>query len=93
MVGPYPHLWHPDGNVVLRTSTSLYCVHKGIIARHSTIFREVFSSRSFGLGSLGPGGQGFCAQELYDGILPVLDMSDDDDRDIRLLLEMIYDLK
>ena len=89
---PCRHLWHPDGNIVLRASNALYCVHKSILARHSAIFRDVFSSAYFGMGGLGPTGQGFCAQELYEGI-PVLDMSDDDDRGILLLLEMIYELK
>ncbi|KLO06111.1 hypothetical protein SCHPADRAFT_946373 [Schizopora paradoxa] len=36
------HLWFPDGNIVLATDSRLFCVHKGVLALQSTVFKDMF---------------------------------------------------
>lgn len=36
------HLWFPDGSIVLATESRLFCVHKGVLALQSTVFKDLF---------------------------------------------------
>ncbi|KAI0308700.1 hypothetical protein OF83DRAFT_1073131 [Amylostereum chailletii] len=82
-------LWLPDGNIFLRTISTpptspilqytLYKVHKGILALHSSVFRDLFDGpqTAFDVGS-----------EVYEE-LPVMDMPDSPD-DVAHFLKALY---
>lgn len=36
-------IWFEDGNIVLQTESTLFKVHQGVLARHSSIFFDMFS--------------------------------------------------
>ena len=36
-------LWFEDGNIVLLTDTVAFKVHRGVLIRHSVVFRDMFS--------------------------------------------------
>ncbi len=38
----HPTLYIEDGNVILRTGGTLFCVHKSLLSKHSPVFRELF---------------------------------------------------
>lgn len=37
------NIWFEDGNIVLQTATKRYRVHKGVLATHSSIFKDMLS--------------------------------------------------
>ncbi|KAF8147474.1 hypothetical protein B0H34DRAFT_736564 [Crassisporium funariophilum] len=39
-----PELWFPDGSVVLEAENKHFRVHKGVIAAHSSVFKDMFDS-------------------------------------------------
>ncbi|KAF8147475.1 hypothetical protein B0H34DRAFT_668342 [Crassisporium funariophilum] len=39
-----PKLWFPDGSVVLEAENKHFRVHKGVIAAHSSVFKDMFES-------------------------------------------------
>lgn len=75
----YRALWFEDGNIVLATTTLLFRVHRGLLARHSTVFEDLFSLPQ-------PEEQ----VETYEGI-PVVELPGDDSEDVKHLLHCIYD--
>lgn len=83
---PYEPLWHADGNVILKTTSHLFRMHKSVLARESSVFRDMFAIP--GPQDQEDGANG--AQELYEGI-PVVPMVDDDDDEILYLVRTIYE--
>ncbi|KAI0055896.1 hypothetical protein BV25DRAFT_1894861 [Artomyces pyxidatus] len=79
-------LWLDDGNIVVRTTSTstpttqtLYKVHKGTLALHSSTFASLFSGPqdAFNVGS-----------ERYNGV-PVMDLPDAEE-DVRDFLKALY---
>ena len=35
--------WFDDGNIILQAGSRLFKVHRGVLSKHSTIFRDMFS--------------------------------------------------
>jgi hypothetical protein len=42
----HPTLYHDDGNVILRCGKTLFCVHKSILAKHSPVFKRLFTNNA-----------------------------------------------
>lgn len=38
----YEQLWFEDGNVIIITGNTAFRVHRGILSRHSEVFRDMF---------------------------------------------------
>ncbi len=38
----HPTLYFDDGNVILTTGRTLFCVHRSLLSKHSPVFRELF---------------------------------------------------
>ncbi|KLO09155.1 hypothetical protein SCHPADRAFT_1000469 [Schizopora paradoxa] len=78
---PKPHaiLWFPDGSVILKTDSYLFRVHKSILSRESSVFKDMFAF---------PVNEDDRANE-YDG-LPVVPLLGDDEKDVIQLLRMLY---
>ena len=38
----HPTLYIDDGNVILTTGRTLFCVHWSLLSKHSPVFRELF---------------------------------------------------
>lgn len=38
----HPTLYFDDGNVILTTGRTLFCVHRSLLSKHSAVFRELF---------------------------------------------------
>ncbi|KLO06825.1 hypothetical protein SCHPADRAFT_1002109 [Schizopora paradoxa] len=87
---PQPHetLWHDDGNIVLATDAFLYRVHKGVLAKNSTVFRNMFMLPGDGT----EGGTAGLGDGVWDGV-PMVKMAGDDDVDVYNLLMALYDRK
>ncbi len=45
---PHEKLWFEDGNIVLATDVHLYCVHKGVLANSSVVFKEMLELPNVG---------------------------------------------
>ncbi len=39
---PHDELWYEDGNILLATDAHLYRVHKSVLAKQSTVFKDMF---------------------------------------------------
>lgn len=46
MMAPHPDIWFQDGNIVLLTGGTGFKVHKGVLERHSEVFRNMFEKPS-----------------------------------------------
>lgn len=90
--GPERHstLWYEDGNVVLSTNSYLYRVHKSILSRQSTMFKDMFQVSGDAEGD-SKGGVGLKPVE-YEGV-PLVALSDDSDEDVFSFLSTLYDRK
>ncbi|KLO07731.1 hypothetical protein SCHPADRAFT_859791 [Schizopora paradoxa] len=82
-------LWFEDGNIVLATDVHLYSVHRGVLARNSTFFKEMLELPNVGntsiseVGSIGNG-------DSWEG-KPLVRMVGDSDEDVYHILMAIYD--
>lgn len=74
----HPTLYFEDGNVILRCGKTLFCVHRTLLAKHSEVFRGIFTAQ--------PDGR---PQELFRGCL-FITLEDAPD-DMESLLNTIYD--
>lgn len=87
-------LWYEDGNVVLSTNSYLYRVHKSILSRQSTMFKDMFQVSGDAEGDSkgdSKGGVGLKPVE-YEGV-PLVALSDDSDEDVFSFLSTLYDRK
>ncbi|TBU30336.1 hypothetical protein BD311DRAFT_612576, partial [Dichomitus squalens] len=41
----HPTLYFDDGNVILTTGRTLFCVHRSLLSKHSPVFRELFEQK------------------------------------------------
>jgi hypothetical protein len=71
------HVYFHDGNIVFVAGVTCFRVHQSLVAKHSSIFRDMLSI---------PQPQ---AQDIYDGVATV-DLQDDPDI-LRALLRVIYE--
>ncbi|KDQ56814.1 hypothetical protein JAAARDRAFT_194768 [Jaapia argillacea MUCL 33604] len=73
----HPTLYCEDGNVILKCGRTLFCIHRSLLSRHSTVFGDLLTPRE---------GQ---KREFLRG-LPLVILDDDRD-DIEAFLKVIYD--
>ncbi|KLO07212.1 hypothetical protein SCHPADRAFT_945461 [Schizopora paradoxa] len=80
-LAPQPHekLWFSDGTIVLATDVHLYRVHKGMLAKHSTVLNDMFEMPT-----------GDANTERWEDV-PIVKMVGDKDEEISILLEALYD--
>lgn len=77
---PHPNLWFDDGSLVIQASSVRYRVHRTIVCKHSSIFRDMVAMPQ-------PGGTSD-DENTFDGC-PLVRLSDSPD-DLSVLLEAIY---
>ncbi|KAI0688688.1 hypothetical protein C8T65DRAFT_589286, partial [Cerioporus squamosus] len=75
-------LWFPDGNIVVIAENTSFRVHKGVLARHSIVFHNMFDVPQ-------PTDPDPAAADLIEGC-PVVRVSDPA-HDFKHLLHMLYD--
>ncbi|KLO06824.1 hypothetical protein SCHPADRAFT_945787 [Schizopora paradoxa] len=87
---PKPHetLWFDDGSIVLATDVHLYRVHKSMLAKYSSVFKDMLEM-PIGGGEHGNSGGGVDA-DSWDG-LPLVRLVGDSDENVYHLLMMLYD--
>ena len=82
--------WFEDGNIVLATDVHLYCVHRGVLAKNSTVFKDMLELPNVGNTS-----------DLEAGIVengdswegrPLVRMVGDSDEDVYHILMAVYDI-
>ncbi|KLO07736.1 hypothetical protein SCHPADRAFT_794142, partial [Schizopora paradoxa] len=83
---PHATLWFEDGNIVLSTNVHFYCVHKGILAKQSSVFNDMFHIPQ------PVEGQPKSNEDSWNG-LPLVNMIGDRDEDVYNLLMAVYDRK
>ena len=84
-------LWFEDGNVVLATDVHVYCVHRGVLARNSTVFKDMLELPNVGNTSNLEAG-GVESGDSWEG-KPLVRMVGDSDEDVYHILMAIYDVK
>ncbi|KLO08410.1 hypothetical protein SCHPADRAFT_880588 [Schizopora paradoxa] len=81
----YEHLWFPGGDVVLKTNTYLFKVHKDVLSLQSSVFKDMFQLE---LEQTIEGGAGTVG-EFYEG-LPLVGLAGDEGKDVAHLLQAVY---
>lgn len=85
------NLWFEDGNIVLATEVHLYSVHRGVLARNSTVFKDMLELPNVGnTSNLEVGG--IAVGDSWEG-KPLVKMVGDDDEDVYHLLKALYDIR
>lgn len=89
---PKPHdiLWFQDGNVILRTDTFLFRVHKGVLSSLSSVFRDMFEVASEELGEGEDSWEVEMMQDPCEG-LPLVSLEEDRGEDVAHLLRAVYE--
>ncbi|KLO07218.1 hypothetical protein SCHPADRAFT_945467 [Schizopora paradoxa] len=79
--GPRPHdkLWFSDGTIVLATDVHLYRVHKGMLAKYSTVLNDMFEMPT-----------GESNSECWEDV-PIVEMVGDKDEEVSILLKALYE--
>lgn len=72
-------IWFNDGNIVIVTDAMLFCAHRSILSRHSTVFSDMFSIPQ-------PP-----TQDLVHG-RPYVQLYDDS-KDVAVMLSALYDTR
>ena len=83
---PHDELWFEDGSIVLQTDLHLYRVHNSMLAKYSSVFKDMFEMPNGGDGGRVSGG---VDEDTYDG-LPLVRMAGDSDDDVFHFLMTIY---
>ncbi|KLO07727.1 hypothetical protein SCHPADRAFT_894416 [Schizopora paradoxa] len=83
-------LWFEDGNIVLATDVHLYCVHRGILALNSTVFKDMLELPNVGNTSKSAE-DGITTGDSWEG-KPLVRMVGDRDGDVYHILMAIYDV-
>ncbi|KLO08411.1 hypothetical protein SCHPADRAFT_880591 [Schizopora paradoxa] len=81
----HENLWFPGGDVVLKTDTHLFKVHKDVLSLQSSVFKDMFAFEGEQAVEDGAG----MVHELYEG-LPAVDLVGDVGKDIAHLLQAAY---
>ncbi|KLO07735.1 hypothetical protein SCHPADRAFT_945027 [Schizopora paradoxa] len=84
-------LWFDDGNVVLSTDVHLYNVHRSILAKNSTAFKDMLELPDVGNLSIALSGD-ISKGDGWEG-KPLIRMVGDSDEDVYHLLMVLYDVK
>ncbi|KLO07734.1 hypothetical protein SCHPADRAFT_859799 [Schizopora paradoxa] len=84
-------LWFEDGNIVLATDVHLYSVHRGVLAKNSTVFKDMLDLPNVG-GTLDAEAEGVGNGDSWEG-KPLVRMVGDSDEDISNILMALYDVK
>ena len=88
-------IWMEDGNIVLQSENTLFRVHRSVLSRNSSVFRDMFELSSIDDVSLdsgeGSNSGGMAPElELYDGV-PLVSLPHDEGVDVEELLLAVYD--
>ncbi|KLO07724.1 hypothetical protein SCHPADRAFT_1001431 [Schizopora paradoxa] len=83
-------LWFEDGNIVLATDVHLYCVHRGVLARNSTVFKDMLELPNVG-NAWNNEMESAVVEDSWEG-KPKVRMVGDNDEDVYLLLMVLYDV-
>lgn len=76
----HPDLWFEDGNVVLIAENTGFRVYRGLLAKHSDIFRDMFSIPQ-------PHSE---AEDVLEGC-PVVRLADDRAEDVATILGILFE--
>ncbi|KLO10998.1 hypothetical protein SCHPADRAFT_877470 [Schizopora paradoxa] len=89
---PRPHdiLWFQDGNVILKTESFLFRVHKGVLSSLSSVFRDMFEVASVELGENEDSWQVEMMQDPNEE-LPLVSLVPDRGEDVAHLLRAVYE--
>ncbi len=72
--------WYEDGSIILATDVHLFRIHKGILAKHSSFFHDMFNL---------PTSKILNVDEYWEGV-PVVKMVGDSDEEVDLVLRALY---
>ncbi|KLO07730.1 hypothetical protein SCHPADRAFT_881260 [Schizopora paradoxa] len=84
-------LWFEDGNIVLATDVHLYCVHRGVLAKNSTVFKDMLDLANVGSTSKIEM-SGNVTDDSWEGN-PLVRMIGDSDEDVYHVLMALYDIE
>ncbi|KLO07725.1 hypothetical protein SCHPADRAFT_945017 [Schizopora paradoxa] len=84
-------LWFEDGNIVLASDVHLYCVHRGVLARNSTVFKDMLELPNVGDASNNEM-ETAVREDSWEG-KPLVRMVGDGDEDVYHLLMTLYDIE
>ncbi|KLO06813.1 hypothetical protein SCHPADRAFT_932840 [Schizopora paradoxa] len=93
---PHGEVWYADGNIILATGNHLFRVHKSILAKHSTVFADMFKFDLEGVSEAeGPqaqvdGGAMDAVSDRWEGI-PTVQLAGDTDEDVTTVLRSLYE--
>ncbi|KLO07726.1 hypothetical protein SCHPADRAFT_945018 [Schizopora paradoxa] len=84
-------LWFEDGSIVLTTDVHLYCVHRCVLARNSTVFKDMLELPNVGI-TPDPNVGGISDGIDWEG-KPLVKMVGDSDEDVYRILMVLYDIE
>lgn len=86
---PHDELWYEDGNIQLATDAHLYRVHKSVLAKQSTVFKDMFEFSEMSPDDEDTGNSATSLSEQWDGV-PVVRMVGDSDEDVHYFVKALY---
>lgn len=87
---PHDTIWLEDGSIVLATDVHVFRVHKSILAKNSSVFKNMLNFPTGGDELEGGVNDDAADAEQWDG-LPLVRMVHDNDEDVCHLLMALYD--
>lgn len=82
---PHEALWFDDASIVLATDIHVYRVHKSMLSKYSSVFKDMLEIPFEGVDEDGATGV-----DRWDG-LPLVRMAGDSDENVSHLLMALYD--
>ncbi len=79
-ISKHPDLWFEDGNTILIAETTGFCVYRGVLARHSEVFRDMFQIPQPPTADGSPEGY------------RIVHLSDDGADEVAIVLELLFGL-